>query len=241
MSENENPEEKDMRLDAIAEYGMDQLETAAYKLCILWVDKSRKFFPDYDHVKLKRGDPRKSLMFKVCYKLVRETQGILMEEDYPLYVRAQLDILKNINTGNDLPLIVPQCLVGEKAWKRWKLWKKKYDSVVEQKGFNIKVTVSSQKVVDALEKTQEFIFKTLGPNPTIEKYKEAIINKNLFRWINVGKISPYYLALSPYIKQLISEEDMKKLNFDVQVYRPCITNEITALFKEKFRYEFNDI
>lgn len=240
MSQNENPEGKDMRLDAIVDYDMDQLETAAYKLCILWVDKSRKFFPDYDHVKLKRGDPRKALMFKVCYKLVRETQGILTEEDYPLYVRAQLDILKNINTGNDHPLIVPHCLVGEKAWKRWKLWKKKYDSVVTQKGFNIKITASNQKVVEALEKTQEFIFKNLGANPPIEKYREAIINKNIFRWINVGKISPYYLALSPYIEQLISKEEMSKINFDVEVYRPVLTDEIAAFFKEKFHYEFSE-
>lgn len=226
-------------LDAIAEYGMDQIESAAYKLCILWIEKSRKFFPDYDHTKLRRGDPRKSLMFKVCYKLVRETQGILEEDDYPLYVRAQLDILKNISTGSDEhPLIEPNCLVGEKAWKRWKLWKKKYDSVIKQKGFNIKVTASSQKVLDAFEKTQEFIFKTLGPEPTSEKFREIIINKNLFRWINLGKISPYYLCLSPYVKQFVSEEDMKKISFDLEIYRACLNDELIALFKEKFKYEF---
>lgn len=228
-------------VDAVDCYGMDKLESVAYKLCIIWIEKSKKFFPDYDHTKLRRDNPRKSLMFKICYKFVRETQGILEEEDYPLYVRAQLDILKNISLGSDEhPLIEPNVLVGEKAWKRWKLWKKKYDSVVEQKGCNIKVTVSSQKVVESLEKTQEFIFKNLGVNPTIEKYREAIINKNLFRWINMGKISPYYLALSPYIEQLLSKEDMSKLNFDVDVYRPCLTDEIVAFFKKKFWYELSD-
>jgi len=242
MAKNKNPnfsEDEDMPLlDAIAYYGMDSMESAAYKLSIIWVEKSRKFFPDYEHGRIKKGDPRKSLMFKVCYKLVRETQGILKEEDYPLYVRAQLDILRNINMGSEHPLIDPNCLVGEKAWKRWKLWKKKYDCVVEQKGFNIKITISSQKIVEALEKTKEFIFKTLGAEPSIERYKEAIINKNLFRWINFGKISPYYLVMSPYIKQLVSEEDLKKINFDLEVYKPCATNEILALFKEKFKYEF---
>lgn len=226
-------------LDAIACYGMDKMETAAYKLCIIWIEKSRKFFPDYDHTKLRRGDPRKSLMFKVCYKLVRETQGILEEDDYPLYVRAQLDILKNISTGSDEhPLIEPNCLVGEKAWKRWKLWKKKYDSVITQKGFSVKITASSQKVLDAFEKTKEFIFKTLGADPTIEKFREIVINKNLFRWINLGKISPYYLCLSPYIKKLVSEEDMKKISFDLEVYRACLNDELIAFFEEKFKYEF---
>jgi hypothetical protein len=226
-------------LDAIAYYGMDKLESAAYKLCIIWIEKSRKFFPDYDHTKLRRGDPRQSLMFKVCYKFVRETQGILDEEDYPLYVRAQLDILKNISLGSDEhPLIEPNILVGEKAWKRWKLWKKKYDSVVSEKGFTTKITASSQKVLDAFEKTKEFIFKTLGPEPSLEKYREAVINKNLFRWISLGKISPYYLCLSPYFKKLVSEEDLKKITFDLEIYRACLNDELIALFEEKFKYEF---
>jgi len=229
-------------LDAIACYGMDKIESAAYKLCIIWIEKSRKFFPEYDHTKLRRGDPRKSLMFKICYKLVRETQGILNEEDYPLYVRAQLDILKNISLGSDKhPLIEPNCLVGEKAWKRWKLWKKKYDSVVSEKGFTKKITASSQKVLDALEKTQEFIFKTLGPEPSLDKFQESVVNKNLYRWINLGKISPYYLCLSPYFQKIVPKEDMKKINFDLEIYRACLNDELIVLFKEKFSYEFNTI
>jgi hypothetical protein len=226
-------------LDAINLYKMDKLESAAYKLCIIWIEKSRKFFPTYDHTRMRRGDPRKSLMFKVCYKFVRETQGILDEEDYPLYVRAQLDILKNISLGSDEhPLIEPNVLVGEKAWKRWKLWKLKYDSVVSQKGFTVKITASSQKVLDALEKTKEFIFKNLGPEPSLEKFRESVINKNLFRWIGLGKISPYYLCLSPYFKKLVSEEDMKKITFDLEIYRQCLNDELIALFEEKFKYEF---
>lgn len=226
-------------LDAIAYYGMDKLESTAYKVCIIWIEKSRKFFPDYDHTRLRSGDPRKSLMFKVCYKLVRETQGLLEEEDFPLYVRAQLDILKNISlTSNKHPLIEPNCLVGEKAWKRWKLWKKKYDSVVSEKGFATKVKASSQKVLDALEKTKEFIFKNIGPNPTIEKFQESVINRNLFRWISFGKISPYYLCLSPYFEKLVSEEEIKKINFDLDIYRVCIDDDVKTVFRKKFDYEF---
>jgi hypothetical protein len=226
-------------IDAINHYKMDKLESSAYKLCIIWMEKSKKFFPDYDHAKLKKGDPRKSLMFKICYKFVRETQGVIDENDYPLYVRAQLDILKNISLGKDEhPLIQPNILVGEKAWKRWKLWKKKYDSVVSEKEFTTKITVSSQKVLDAFDKTREFIFKTFGPEPSIEKFNESIINKNLFRWINLGKISPYYLCLSPYFKKLVSDENLKNINFDLEMYRSCINNELIALFEQKFKYEF---
>ena len=51
-----------MRLEAIIDYEMDRLEAKAYKLLLLWLDKSRKMFPNYAHAKMKKGDPRKSLI-----------------------------------------------------------------------------------------------------------------------------------------------------------------------------------
>ena len=55
-----------MRLDAILDYKMDELEGRAYKLCLIWLDRSRKVFPDYQHSTMKKGDPRRSLIFKMC-------------------------------------------------------------------------------------------------------------------------------------------------------------------------------
>lgn len=228
-----------VRLNAIFDYEMDELEAKAYKLCLLWMEKSRKIFPNYQHSTLKSGDPRKSLMFKVCYKLVRETQGILEEKDYPLYVRAQLDVLRHINTGKVCPLIDTNCLVGEKAWKRWKLWKKKFDAISKKPSeANIAPAPGVRKAIDGLNSTKEFLAKTLGPEPTIERYKECYTNNNLFRWINIGKISPYYLCISPYILEIMRDEDLKRLNFDPDLYKNCITDEVKNIFKELFRYEF---
>ncbi len=226
----------DTRLNVIIEYGMDELEAKAFKLSLVWRDLSLKMFPDYSHTKIRSGDPRKSIAFKMCYKLIRETQGIIPDNDYPLYVRAQLDILKHINKGKTLPLIDPGCLVGDKAWKRWKLWKKKFDQIIvkpkEAESFS-----GEAKVLDGIEKTKEFIVKNLGPSPDLQKYKEVYINKNLIRWINLSKISPYYLAISPYIKNIMSEEDFLKINFDPKMYKDCITNTVLEKFKELFPYE----
>jgi len=224
------------------DFDFDELELKAYKLCLIWIDKSRKIFPRYKHTAMKSGDPRKSLMFKVCYKLVRETQGVLKEDEYPLYIRAQLDVLRHIyinNTRKTQPLIDANCLVGDKAWKRWKLWKNKYDSISSKPSeVSQPIGPGTIKALEGIERTREFFAKTFGANPTIEKYRESYINNNLFRWINFGKISPYYIAMSPYIASTLKPEDYKRINFDPDLYKPCITDEVIKKFKEIFFYEF---
>lgn len=242
--ENPKPEEnKDVRLDAIVDYEMDELEAKAYKLALIWQDKSRKIFPDYQHTTMRRGDPRKSLVFKMCYKLVRETLGVIPDEEYHLYIRAQLDVLHNIVTHSKVPVLIdPGCLVGDKAWKRWKLWKRKYDAISQRPAEVSQVTYPGiAKAILGLQTTKEFITKVFGANPGIEKYQEAKLNNNFCRWVNLGKISPYYLAISPYVNKVFTPEDLKKLNFDLSVYRPCINDEVVKKFKELFPEESNHV
>lgn len=228
-----------MRLEAILDYGMDPLEAKAYKICLLWLDKSRKIFPEYKHTGMRKGDPRKSLIFKVCFTLARKTEGLLDEKDYALYVRAQLEILKHINVNNSHPLIDVQCLLGDKAWKRWKLWKRRYDAVTQKPSeVSQPVGPGEEKALLGFEQTKDFLTKTLGAAPGLEKYRECVINKNLFRWINLGKISPYYVAVSPHIAAVVSHEDLKRCNFDPGVYKPCITERVMQRFKELFSHEF---
>lgn len=227
-----------MRLDAIVDYNMDALEARAYKLTLLWLDKSRNMFPDYKHARMrKEGDPRKSQIFKFCYKLARETQGILEESDYPLYVRAQLEILRHITKGQEHALIDPNCLVGEKAWVRWKLWKRKYDErskVIENQE---PIPANQIKVVEALNRTREFLAKTFGPEVSVEKLQEAVLNKNFHRWLTMGKISPYYLVLSPLVKKAIPDLDKMFHTIDLGVYREVITPEVEAYFAKHFSTE----
>ena len=228
-------------LDAIVDYGMNDLEAKAYKLCLNWTHCSRKLFPNYNHQRPKHGDPRKSLTFKLCYKMVRETQGIIEEKDYPLFVRAQLEVLLYISKNNNYhPVISANCLVGEKAWKRWKLWKNKYDIAISKPTESNQISKPGvEKAILGLENTKEFITRTLGLNPNIEKYKEAYINKNLIRWLNLNKISPYYAAISPFIAQILTQEDLVKINFNPDVYKNCINEQVMQKFEQLFPNEKN--
>lgn len=227
------PEDDPLNLDAIHKYNMNDLESKAYKVTLLWLQRSRKMFPDYRHATIKKGDPRKSLIFRICYKLVRETQGVLEDHEYPLYVRAQLEILKYINNDQADPLIDPNCLVGEKAWKRWKVWKKKYDGLSKTTE-PVATNIGIAKAIDGLEKTKEFLVKTFSSDLSFPRFQEAYLNNNIFRWINLNKISPYYLAISPFIKKLFNDNDFKKINFDLNVYMPCIDESVRQKFNELF-------
>lgn len=224
-------------VDAIELYRMDDLEGKACHITQMWLEQSRKAFPNYRHARMKKGDPRKSLIFKIAYKLARETQGVLEFQDYSLYIRAQLDVLKYINSGKEHPLIDANCLVGEKAWKRWKLWKKRYDTLKNKPQETVATGIGFQKAMDGIEKTKEFLTKTFNSDLSFERFKESYINNNIFRWISLGKISPYYLAISPFVKNLFSEHDFKKINFDINVYKNCINETVQAFFVKSFPNE----
>ncbi len=222
--------------DALFEYDITcPAEIRAYKLTLLWVKLSRDFFPDYKHAKMRTaGDPRKSLIFKYCYALQRKSQGILEESDYPLYVRAQLEILKHITKGNQHARIEPSCLTGDKAWVRWKLWKRKYDErsqVIEDK---LPIPAPQRKMADALDRTKDFLVQSFGGDVRLEKLREAVQNKNLHRWVKLGKVSPYYLVLSDLVAQATTDVD-GLASMDLDVFRQVITPEIRVYFRELFR------
>jgi hypothetical protein len=224
-------------IDAIEIYKMDELESRACHIASLWLEKSRKAFPNYRHSRMKKGDPRKSLIFKICYKLARETNGVLEERDYPLYVRSQIDVLKYVNNGKEHPLVDANCLVGERAWKRWKMWKKRYDAIKKKPQESVATGIGFQKAIDGIEKTKEFLTKSFNSDLSYSKFHESYINNNIFRWIALGKISPYYLARSPFIKKIFTEEDYKKINFDINVYTVCINESVESVFRKCFPLE----
>ena len=227
-------------------YKMDKLETQAYEICWKWIEGLKKYFPDGRKIGMNsipncffdKKDPRKTLLFKYCYKFARESQNILDDDEIVLYIKAQFDILRYLDKNNIQVEISPNCLVGEKAWKRWKLWKFKYDvKVAKPCEIPEAVGPGAIKAINGFEKTKEFILKTLGEAPTLERYREAYEKKELFAWINFGKISPYYIVVSPYLEKIIQPEDLKRLNFDSKIYKQCITPEVMQRFKELFPYE----
>ena len=187
-------------LDPIFEFNMNSEEIMAYKLGLLWMAISHKLFPDYKHASgfPKKGDPRKSSLFKYCYKLMRETKGLIDVKDYKLYIAAQLHMLKAIEIGNTHPLIGPWCLVGEKAWVRWKMWKRKYDNIGKSKTLE-EVGLEKarfEEVKRELDKTKKFIDNKFGPL-TEETFQ--LKAKEIERNISLGTISGFYAALSPWV------------------------------------------
>ncbi len=100
--------EEDKALELILLYSMDEIEAKAFKIALLYLAKSKKLFPDYKHYRLPKGDPRKGELFKYCHKLVRTKGDKIADEDYKLYVHAQLDILRNIKKGDLHPFITPR-------------------------------------------------------------------------------------------------------------------------------------
>lgn len=220
-------------------HNMNELEIKALKVCNIWMELSRKIFPKYNHGKVAKGDPRKTLMFKVCYKLVRETEAFIEDDDYKLYVRAQLDILKHISLDKGHPLIDVNCLIGDKAWKRWKLWKKKYDTTVQIRSKVFTTKKNTSKINDLLKKTRDFFKITYGDVINFEKFIEIEKNGELYQHINLGRISPYYLVLSPFFEKISKNLQMKKIHFDLNIYKSGIDESVIKYFENLFDYEFN--
>lgn len=231
---------KDMILDAAVQYEMDEMETKAFKILLLWQELAHKYFPDTNHGNFKKGDPRKSLQFKICYKLVRETCTYLEEKDYKLYVRAQLEIMKHFSNqnGNKGLFFDINCLVGTKAWKRWLVWKKKYDTKINKpKDFTKTTLVGERKALAGIQSTRDFMEKTFGLNYSIVHLMDK--KSEILDWINFGKISPYYIVLSPWIQQILTFDDLKKLNFDPKFYEECITKQVEDLYHRLFHNEIS--
>lgn len=218
----------------LEKYNLNEEELEVLRIIEIWIDLSNKYFPDYNHTKLKKGDPRKSVIFKICYKLLRETKGLIPKEDYSLYIRSQLEILKFQSKNNPLVLIDPMCLIGDKAWIRWKLWKKKYDDKMKTP-IEISNNLKYLKAKESIVKTKKFISIKFESNPSLDDYIEN--KNNLINWINFNNISPYYVCLSPYMNKIFCKEDLLKINFDLSFYRDCINEEVKDLFKKLFFYE----
>lgn len=221
-------------LELILKYKMNELEAKAYKIALIWQEECKRELPGEQFVKLrKNSDPRKSTLFKYCYKLAKETKGILKEEDINLYIRAQIQILKSIREGDIHALIEPHCLVGEKAWKRWKFWKHRFKKIIGQIPTSKDVGVISNKAKVIADLNSDFDFLKKMDCHIFSNLKSK--NKEIKRWLSCGQLSHYYAVISPWIKLIFKCEE---LDFDQTYYRSCINPDIDKFFREKFYHEF---
>lgn len=225
-------------LEAIIQYKMTRDEAIAYKISLIWVELCQKEFPNYRHAKLRKGDPRKSLLFRYCYTLYQETKGIIPSNEYRLYILAQLRTLKMVRCGDVHALIQPSILTGRRAWWRWKAWKRNYDRNIEYSETSEEAAIYAPEhvVVEDLGTTYDWL--TQQGLDTKEKVIDAFLDGRIPQWIHTQKVSPYYLVLSPWANSLDNLE--KVVNMDLQVYKRAINNNIREFFKTEFRREFHE-
>jgi hypothetical protein len=220
-------------LDKIKKYNLSQEEAAAYKLALLWMVVCNRELKDYHFTKLRKyGDPRKSIVWKYCLKLFRETKGLV--EDYELYFTAQIHVLKSIRQGDVHALIEPQCLVGKKAWRRWKLWKFIYDRKMEiaKTGQELGVKANFSVVCEELRTTKAFFMEHFGKEPTKEDILNSVNNLLMLKWIRFSKVSIFYTVLSQWLTGR-----HEQLLVDIGFYKSLITPEIEEFFAKEFAYE----
>jgi hypothetical protein len=211
---------------------MTELQAKAFKIGLLWIACSHQIFPNYKHDKgyPKRGDPRNSNLFRQCFRLVRESQGLIADEEYTLYVKAQLQMLKHIQIGDVCPLISPNCLAGDKAWIRWKIWKRKYAQQMKAKTVEEVTDITLDEIKRELKQTKTYLRGKFGGEPKEESIRMACLD--LARWIALDKVSPFYVIMSPWVKKYC------QVSKDLSLYEPFVTDEALAHFKELFAYEF---
>lgn len=208
---------------------MNDLEKKAYKCCLMWVKVCQKMFPKERYSKLRQaGDPRKSYLFKCCYTLVSDTTKKLADNEYKLYIYAQCDILRNIKDGNIHANIDPNCLIGCKAWARWKVWEKKYEKSKEFSGAERDIRKETSAVIRDLNKTKDFLLDIFKTTPTAEDLKKASENRVILKWVHYHKITPYFVLLCPHI------DNNQNWGMDLTIYQKDITQEVEAWYKENF-------
>jgi hypothetical protein len=228
-----------MSLESIIQYEItDPIQQKAVKLAVLWEKVMDAELPGYHKNRMGKGDPRKSLIWKYCYKLARETLGLVPDEDYRLYIFAQIHMLKSCSDGTVHALIEPGCLVGYNAWKRWTIWKKRYDKAMAKNATpdlqDIKANQS--KIAVELRKTKKFLESQLGEGYTKEQFVSALKNKEIVKWVSFQKVSPYYLILSPLVKSVYKNLD-DTFSFETALLQKSITPDLEADFKKLFPYE----
>lgn len=228
----------------IEKYKMDERQILVLKLCLLWEKLTQEIFPDHKHCKItKNGDPRKSHLFRICWKLFKETKNLLNEDEYSLYIRANLELLKNINKVTENVRIDPQILIGNKAWVRWRMWKEKFNQVdrkIQIRGAE-NIHASNFQIAQELQRTCNFLETQFKKYPSYEEFLAAKKDNLIEEWVRLLKISPYYLLLSPFCykafggtKQIISHFT----KIDLIIYKNELNRETLETSKKILKKEF---
>lgn len=224
---------------------MTQEEAEAFHLALLYEKEYLRIFNNsLDVFSLKRntiprrGDPRKSNLFRYCWKLKRETKGLLEKKEYKNYIIANLFIVK-INNG----YVEPTCITGDKAWIRYKVWKRKYDQKILEADCDkerIVNPVYDKKIIFQIDKTKKFLFEKCEGYVSYEKIKNFIDNGVFSLWCASQKVCCYYLILSPYIQKSEKKNDLLGFyNVSEDVIKNSLNKDIIKYFYQEYKHEYD--
>ena len=230
-------------LEPILEWNMTAQEAKAFKVCLLWLRNAREFFPENEVGRIpKKGDPRKSSIVRYAWKMVRETAGYgLKDEEVSLYVRAQCEMLRSIQLGGRHVRVGPNCLTGDKAWVRWKMWQREHARSYErqQHATSSEVKTPTYKLTQELEKSRDFLEKKFGHLPTLNDIAIASCNGDIARWAGLYSISPFYILLSPFCYEAFQGRKIQEVipSVDFNIYKKDIDTTAIEEFKKIFPHE----
>jgi hypothetical protein len=236
-------------LETIIEWNMTPEESETFHIALVYETEFKKMFFSDTKESLsyglslrrnclpRRGDPRKSNLFRHCWKLRRETRGLLEKNEYKNYVKANLFIVK-VNGG----AVDPACITGDRAWIRYKVWKRRYDqklSEINSQGGSVLKNTLNPKIFSEIDRTKKFLFEKCEGQPNFEKINKFIKDGIFKLWVATNKISYYYLTLSPFVEKSLQKDVLFSFcNASENLIRNSITPEILEYFKNEYRYEY---
>src|SRR4051812_22521533 len=102
--------------NAIFQWNMSNDEIEAFKLAVCYEKEYKKIFgstADGQDIRRnslpQKNDPRKSNLFRQCWRMRRETRGLIESHEYQTYIVGNLSILK-IQNG----YVGPNTICGDK-------------------------------------------------------------------------------------------------------------------------------
>ena len=232
--------------DSIFQWDMSNSEAEVYKLAATYESEFLKIFKDVRDGTIrrknglpKRTDPRKSNLFRYCWKLRRETRGLLEPHEYTLYIRANLTILHmNYMKGSKAGKVhvEPNAICGDKAWIRWKVYERWYKNKQATMNATLPdISSADPKVIRDIDRTKRFLYEKCEGEPTLEKIK-VFIDDGVFKiWILTGKLSKYYVAWSPFVSKCCNLSELaESCAFDETLFQ----EKTSDVVKEYLAYEF---
>ena len=218
--------------DQLERFLGDENMIFAYYLLIYYLNCEYHYFPIYNHTRFNDLKPAiNQSAYKYVLKYVRDKRSVFTKPaEFFIFIKAQLEIIKLLETRD--PIISPSLLIGEKAEKRYHVWRKKME---ETKMITKTITrkLDDKMIISALEKTIISLKDTLNENFTYENFYKNI--KRILLQIRAKQIDPLWCFCSEWVQRL-PEEIQKEIASltEHEKYKDYNVDDIKKIYNEKF-------